>query len=508
MGPRKKKQNEDDVTDRLEAMENILKKFKKEIEKIKEFCDEKTEKIEENCNNIIKKLESCENRIKTIEENYKEILIELERIETMNINTKPAYSAQVQRTEILHNMEISKPTFFGNHRDQHPKDFLNRLEEYFAIKQTYIGEKIIVVGDCLKSAAFSWFSTVRFQLSNYDDFKHAFMDEYWSRDIQIQVWSQCLNINQIPKNVSYREHFATWATKLRHLEVPRLSEPEIVKHIAKHYPGYLRAILVSLPDRTILAAMKVLGEEEHDRSYKDRYINNTQSDWSHQESNTSQDSNKQQQNNDQKESNRQNGGTNYRPQNNKWSNKKDNQYSSRENNQQINRVNVEVTEEVPEKTNERSNEITHAVNNIPINGKTVSPYIQCRIEGEPVQLLVDTGATISVLTKEIIDKIIQNNSRVPVLPVNGVQISNAVGKKICKVSKQIFCACKIGSATIYANFVQVENLNEKGIIGADVLQQYSSIHLYVLRTFDCGDCKILRGIFPLKLFFSPLYQTA
>lgn len=107
-------------------------------------------------------------------------------------------------------------------------------------------------------------------------------------------------------------------------------------------------------------------------------------------------------------------------------------------------------------------------------GKTVSPYIQCKIEGESVQLLVDTGATISVLTKEIIDKILQNNSRVPVLPVTGVQISNAVGKKICKVSKQIFCACQIDPATIYANFVQVENLNEKGIIGADVLQQYSA----------------------------------
>jgi len=48
---------------------------------------------------------------------------------------------------------------------------------------------------------------------------------------------------------------------LRTLEVPRLSENEIVKHIARHYPGYLRAILVSLPECTILTAMKILGEE-------------------------------------------------------------------------------------------------------------------------------------------------------------------------------------------------------------------------------------------------------
>lgn len=91
-----------------------------------------------------------------------------------------------------------------------------------------------------------------------------------------------------------------------------------------------------------------------------------------------------------------------------------------------------------------------------------------------VQLLVDTGATIGVLTKEMIDRILHNNHKVPTLLISGIQISNAVGKKIFKVSKQIFCDCKIGSARIFANFVQVKNLNEKGIIGADILQQYNT----------------------------------
>jgi len=123
-------------------------------------------------------------------------------------------------------------------------------------------KKIIIVGDCLKSAALSWFLTVRFQLICYENFKKSFI-EFWSREIQIQVWSQCLSTKQVSANKNYREHFATWTTKLRHLEVPRLSKQEIVKHIAKHYPGYLRAIIISLPFCTILAAMKILEEEGH-----------------------------------------------------------------------------------------------------------------------------------------------------------------------------------------------------------------------------------------------------
>jgi hypothetical protein len=87
---------------------------------------------------------------------------------------------------------------------------------------------------------------------------------------------------------------------------------------------------------------------------------------------------------------------------------------------------------------------------------------------------VDTRATISVLTKETIEGLIKRNTRIPVLPINGVQISNAVGTKICKVTKQIFFECRIGEAVIFANFVQADNLNEKEIIGADVLNQYQA----------------------------------
>jgi hypothetical protein len=203
MSPKKKNRCKENLLEILEAIE-------KELEKIKIDCADKIEKLKSDYTR----------EIKVIKENYNRI----------NSN------GYIQENETPNNTEISRPVYYGNNKDQHPKDFLNRLEEYFAIKQTYVGEKIIIVGDCLKAAAYNWFSTIRFQLCNYEDFKRVFMDEYWSREIQIQIWSQCLNTTQIPPNVSYREHFANWANKLRHLETPKLSEAEIVKNIATHYP--------------------------------------------------------------------------------------------------------------------------------------------------------------------------------------------------------------------------------------------------------------------------------
>ncbi|KAF0752125.1 AP2/ERF domain-containing protein PFD0985w-like [Aphis craccivora] len=230
----------------------------------------------------------------------------------------------------------------------------------------------------------------------------------------MQVWSQCLNINNITPNTNYREHFAIWATKLR------------------HFKGHL-----SLPERTILAAMKVLGEEEHAKE-------KTEPSETH--------NNKQQKNTNNWGNQRNSGWSNLPPRNNRWNSHNTNT-STRE---------------------ETNSDEKHVINSLNTTNQSVSPYIQCTIEGEEITLLVDTGATISVLTKEIVDIITHKNPRIPQLPVTEEQISNAVGKKVCKVSEQIFCECKIDNIYLQTNFIQVENINEKGIIGADILSKYAA----------------------------------
>jgi len=230
-----------------------------------------------------------------------------------------------------------------------------------------------------------------------------------------------------------------------------LSEQEIVKHIAKHYPGYLRAILASMPVQTILAAMKILGEEGQNQPRKDDTRNQQQN------NNTEGQPTRNNWNN--KPYTRNN---NYQ-QNNRWNNRQNNQNAPRDKNQQINQVATSNENEVPEQT----------INQMESNGESFSPYIRCFIEGEEIEVLVDTGATISVLTKEVVDTIIKKNPKIPQLPVTGVKISNAVGKQICKTSKQVFCQCQLGEATIVTNFIQVEGLNERGIIGSDILNKYN-----------------------------------
>lgn len=205
-------------------VDQLLQKINKLEEKCIIMEEENNKKIEEKCVDM-----ENENNKKSAEK-YKQIEnqynTEIEKINDNIQNLRKMFVEQKQNTNIMNNeqkcsnIEISKPIFFGNNKDQHPIDFLQNLEEYFKVKQINNEEKLLIIRDCLKNAAGNWFATVRFQIRRYSEFRDAFIDEFWSREIQIQTWRNCLNTSQVPSNITYREHFAQWSTKLRHLQVP------------------------------------------------------------------------------------------------------------------------------------------------------------------------------------------------------------------------------------------------------------------------------------------------
>lgn len=455
MSSKKKKQYEEDMTERIESMENVIRKHKKDIEKIIENYEQKIEENErknkKEIDNVMKKIEELETQIAS---NRNQNNIPRRHILEENLRSS--------------NIEISKPVFYGNNKDQHPIDFLQNLEEYFKIKQMSKEEKLIIIRDCLKNTAGNWFATIKFQIREYAEFRNAFIDEFWSREIQIQTWSNCLNTSQVPNNITYREHFSQWSAKLRHLQVPQISEEEIVTNIASHYPGYLRAILISMPEKSIISAMKVLSAEEHRRekiespNTENNYNNIAQRNNNNWRSQNTNQNNKT--SNDYRRT-RYNDNTQRSPNNQNYQNNQQNQEE---------RVNQITMEQTPITETNDTTMTRHTINQIQTTNTSLSPYIKCNIEGEEILLLVDTGATISVLTKEVIDRAIHKNNKIPQLPISGVKISNAVGKQICKVTKQVFCECQIGDAFIFANFIQVDGLNEKGILGADILNKYDA----------------------------------
>jgi len=90
------------------------------------------------------------------------------------------------------------------------------------------------------------------------------------------------------------------------------------------------------------------------------------------------------------------------PRNNRWNNNRDNERNGEvqtNSQQQTERINQVVTRD--HELAGPSDTEQHSINSLNTTNQSVSPYVQCNIEGEDVTLLIDTGATISVLTKEV-----------------------------------------------------------------------------------------------------------
>ncbi|XP_050546068.1 uncharacterized protein LOC126908200, partial [Daktulosphaira vitifoliae] len=244
------------------TLEAIREMFKEVISDLDKKYEKRVEVIEQQNIELNDKITDCEERVREEVNTLGSHVVRLEQayIDTLNrINT--VYNPE--KTNSL--VEINLPKFFGNSRDTHPLAYLKRLEKYFERKNIKPEDKLLLVEDSLKGNAGNWFSMINYLCNDYDNFKQLFIDEYWSRGIQLSLWSQFSSSERVKNIPSYREYFAQWMQKVKYFDSPKLTEAEAIVIIARHFPGYIQAMLVSMPSKTFLEATTLLGGEDANR---------------------------------------------------------------------------------------------------------------------------------------------------------------------------------------------------------------------------------------------------
>lgn len=63
------------------------------------------------------------------------------------------------------------------------------------------------------------------------------------------------------------------------------------------------------------------------------------------------------------------------------------------------------------------------------------PRIMCDIKNIPVKFLIDTGSQKSCISNKIIEKINKKGSNIPMLPLSGIKLCNALRKKFTNIRK-------------------------------------------------------------------------
>jgi len=93
-------------------------------------------------------------------------------------------------------------------------------------------ERLIIIRDCLKSAASNWYSTIKFQIRDYADFRNEFIDEFWSRQSQIHTWSSFHNTTD--KSIINAMKVLSSEESRRNKQVPSTTENSSSKNNQKN----------------------------------------------------------------------------------------------------------------------------------------------------------------------------------------------------------------------------------------------------------------------------------
>jgi len=102
------------------------------------------------------------------------------------------------------------------------------------------------------------------------------------------------------------------------------------------------------------------------------------------------------------------------------------------------------------------------------------PYIKVHINDKEYNMLIDSGAEISVISTEYEKIIRERDDNLPTLPLTGLNIFNAFGNKTTKAIRQVLLPLQINKHTIQAPFIIIPQLNEGGIIGNDLLDRFKA----------------------------------
>jgi hypothetical protein len=163
-----------------------------------------------------------------------------------------------QVSTFLSTNELPLPTF-DECKEVNPVYHLNQLEEYMKLKGIPQALKLpIAYRSIVGHMSKQWIETVARDIRDYDEFRRAFLNTFWSSARQSLV--RC-NLYQGKYNrnagLTLSGHFLKFATMASYLD-PRPSDVEIVEAIRFHYPMGIQRSMLSSQLRGIWEALDLL----------------------------------------------------------------------------------------------------------------------------------------------------------------------------------------------------------------------------------------------------------
>nr|CAI5822142.1 unnamed protein product [Callosobruchus analis] len=355
----------------------------------------------------------------------------------------------------------------------HPEAFIRRLKKIFLEAGVPESHKISLAISCFRGTASDWASIKENSFVSFDDFEIAFISRFWNIEKQRDLYlNLCYGRYE---NGSRSEYFSNLVNQASYLSEP-VPGPKLIHMISKHFPAEIQR------------GIATLGLKSFDEV--DEYLRSIDEAGTDVRTVSVGDNRRRQNFNDNRERDRRYHTDNVEAQRGNavsaetvWRNPRDtpqvnsgpmNSACRLENTDSEGHVIRNITsEKVPifcDDTNlllsasESDGEIEEG------QGNYKSPIIKVKIQDIVLDAIIDSGSDVTVVSEELYNGIKCN--RIPVLPVSGVAISTAVGKKRQRIKQQVcLSVVLLGNEDIEFNLncLIVPGLNCQLLLGCDWL---------------------------------------
>ncbi len=149
---------------------------------------------------------------------------------------------------------------FGNRQHENPLQYLKDLQNFFDLRAVPEQSKLLVVKNSLIGNCSSWFEMYIDMSMCYEEFKRAFMDQYWDIRKQNEVKNKIVNgMYNVKRDGNMCDYFLKMGQLAKFVDPP-ISPQELISLVANHFPTEARSAIIISKPKTFKETMQLLKE--------------------------------------------------------------------------------------------------------------------------------------------------------------------------------------------------------------------------------------------------------
>ncbi|XP_036147363.1 uncharacterized protein LOC118647170 [Monomorium pharaonis] len=385
--------------------------------------------------------------------------------------------------------------YYGKADAQSPMKFLKRFEKIASYEEINEQEQLYFFGKCMRASALNWFD-VR-EPENIDEAKKLFVECFWNDEQQARFREHVYTGNYTPNEKSSMAEYALDLAKRAKCLNPPMSEAEIIRNVKRHFGREIAREIRPTTVKDIEEFTRLLDELEYEskRNKETKTCDETPKTQATNKNARTQN----------RQSYARSEGDEYRENDNKrnatrkttpFVNKR--RYDASDERQKrkvaaissndfkeakdesLSDVNENSDAEEKNVTIIRTRELIRDVKQVSkqdqrADTKKPKPYVQVKIRNVATKALVDTGAQISAVTKDLYDKLISEAIEMRVIPIKQFVLRGAFSDKGQPIANRIQIEFEIESEKYLHEFYVVRNLSYEMILGIDFLTEQAAI---------------------------------